>query len=335
MSRRSRVPVLLLCAALTTAGCGGPDRPLKVSFKEVPSNVILGAQSTPAPVVPVAPPPAVDLPFVVPPPSVVALPPPPFAVAEPGRPFSPPPQVLEPPTCATADPLQAPALEAPASITGAPVAAQYRFRTDGTFEQSGADARKGRFPVASLRTVSAATELSDGFLFDVSETLGDITTTTDYRVVTSQSLGSPFEPGIYVARQTYRGSDGQESEFTPSPPLPLATFPLTTGDKVEARGVDPVTATAMSFTSTVVGKARVDACGEPLDSWTLELTNGRVLSPDSDLTFQATYALGTQYGGLLLRDTVAFAGIERGAGVSRTLTSTIAQVPKPAAGPKP
>ena len=334
MSRRPGVLPLLVASAVMSAGCAGPDNPLQVEFKEVPSNVILGAQSTPAPL-PVAPPPTNDLPFVLPPPSVVALPPPPFEVAQPEQPLA-LPSLPPAPTCGKSDPLQAPAVEAPPAISAPPAAGQYLFRTDGSFEVSGADARQGRFPPVSLRTVSGgAFEDESGFFFNVTETVGDVTTKTDYEVVTSQPLGSPFAPGIYVFRITNRSSSGQERVFTPSPSLPLATFPLTRGAKVEARGVDPTTATAMSFTSTVAGKARVDACGEPLDSWTLELTQGRVLSPDTDLEFSATYALGTQYGGLVLRDTVAFAGVERGAGVSRSLTSTISQEPKLPAGPQP
>lgn len=336
MSPRPHAVPLLLAAAVVTVGCGGPDRPLNVGFKEVPTNVVLGAQTSPEPEVPGVPQPTDDLPLVLlPPPSVVALPPPPFAVPDPDRPLRPPAPLPSAPVCRTANPLKAPALEAPSSISAPPVAAQYLFRTDGTFEVSGADARKGRFAPVSLRTVSGALEDSVGFYFDVTETVGEVATKTDYQVVTSQPLGSPFAPGIYLYRVTNRGSDGQEEVFEPKPPLPLALFPLTRGATVEARGVDPASATAMSFTTTVAGKARIDACGEPLDSWTLELTEGSVLSPDSDLEFESTYALGTQFGGLVLRDTVSFRGTERGAGVARALTSTISQVPKPAGGAQP
>ena len=333
MTRRPYAVPLLLAAAVVTAGCGGPDRPLTVGFKEVPSNVVLGAQSSPEPV-PSAPPLTDDLPFVLlPPPNVVALPPPPFDVPDPDRPLRPPAPVPEAPACETADPLKAPALEAASSISTRPVAAQYRFRNDGTFKVSGADAREGRFAPVSLRTVSGALEDPTGFFFNVEETLGVVTTKTDYQVVTSQPLGSPFVPGIYIFRVTSRSSDGQESVFTPSPSLPLATFPLTRGAVVEARGVDATSATAMSFTSTVVGKDRVDACGEPLDSWTLELSEGRVLSPDTDVQFEVTYALGTQFGGVILRESGEFAGTEDGAGVARTLTTTISQVPAPGLQP--
>ena len=334
-----RRAVALVLGAVLTAGCGGPDRPLSVGVKEVPSNVVLGAQSSPSAAPPATSPPATTgLPVVAlpPPPSVVTLPPPPFTVPDPARPAAPrlpapPPE----PTCPAADPLQAPALEAPATITARPAAAQYVFRNAGSFEQSGADARKGTFPATSLRTVSGALEGEDGFVFDVTETLGDITTTTSYRVVERQPLGSPFPPGLYVVRVTSRGADGQTAVFEPTPSLQLASFPLVRGARVESRGVDPRTATAMSFVSTVTGKVRVDACGEPLDSFVLDLTEGRLVSPTQDLDFAATYSVGTQFGGLVLKETVAFTGEVDGAGVTRTNTSTIAQVPRAVAGPQP
>ena len=329
----NRVLLLMLAGALT-AGCSGPDRPLQVGVKEVPSNVVLGDQSspTPAPVVQVTsgPAPVFALP---PPPSVVTLPPPPLALPEPDRPQAPPVPQPTAAACPAADPLEAPALEAPSDISARPARAQYLFRNTGSFEQSGADARRGSFPALSLRTVSGALDNPNGsgFAFSVTETLGDITTTTEYVVVTSQPLPTDPERGLYIARI----SSSSGSDFRPTPSLKVASLPLVRGSTHEARGVDPRTATAMSFTSTVTGKDRVDACGVPLDSFTVELTEGRVISPTQDLTFTSTYALGTQFGGLVLRESTAFAGRDGDAGISRSLLSTINQVPKTMSGPQP
>lgn len=339
MNRPHALPLLIAAAALT-AGCGGPDRPLKVGFKEVPSNVVLGAQSSPTPEAPTGPPSGgVTIVYLPPPPSVVALPPPPFQVPQRDRPSTP---LLPQPeqTCGVADPLEPPSREAPSTIPAPPADAAYLFRNDGTFEVSGADARRGRFPEVSLRTVKTTFESDDGLVFDftVAEILGETTTTTGYRVLKETALipaaeGS-VEPGLYITSVETTDTSGQSSVFSPTPHLQVAALPLVRGAAVDARGVDPQTATTMSFTSTVTGKARVDACGTPLDSWTIELT-GEVLSPTEDLDFQSTYALGTQYGGLLLRDTVAFAGQVDGVGVSRSITSTISGPPTPVSGPQP
>lgn len=336
MTRRPAIPLLLAGLLLTTA-CAGPERRLEVGFKEVPSNVVLGSQSSPA-----AAPDGSSGPVTIvylPPPSVVALPPPPFEVPD-DRPTRPAPSPPAEPVCATADPLEAPVLEAPSRIEAPPAEAAYVFRNDGRFETSGADAQSGTFTAPTLRTVKRVFQSDDGLLFDfsVTETLGSTTTTTTYRVIRETALlaapDGSVEPGLYLTRVESLEADGQTSTFAPTPHVRLAALPLVRGEVVESRGVDPATAMTMSLTSTVTGKDRVDACGTPLDSWTLDVT-GTVLSPEEELEFASTYAIGTQYGGLILRETVAFTGTVGDAGVSRTNTATVSQEPSPAGGPQP
>jgi hypothetical protein len=308
---------------LALTACAGPQRPVELGVKEVPSDVVLGAQTSPspspgpsaAPVGPIAPPP----------PAVVALPPPTFEV---GPEPSPPPAVPPVPVCPTADPLQAPAREAPPSVAAPPAKASYVFRNVGTYSISGADTRKGTFPATSLRTVGNVVRSSDSsFTFDVSELLGDVTTTTTYDVVGSSLVPAALPPGLYLKSvRSVRGAS--TSTFTPSPELELAAFPFVRGATITSSGVDPQTATSMQFTSTVTGKSRVDACGAPLDSWVLDLTKGKLISPTQNLDFEATYAVGTQYGGLILRERTAYAGTDGSDGVSRTDTATITSTPK-------
>jgi hypothetical protein len=312
----------LLVGLLLATACGGPQRPVDIGFKEVPSDVILGAQSTPAPAA--GPSPSAGRPVAPPPPSVIALPPPVFEIG----PEPSPPAPLPEPSCPTADPLQPAAREAPPSVSAPPAKATYLFRNAGTYSVSGADARKGTFPVTSVRTVGNVTRSSgNSFGFDVSELLGDVTTTTSYDVVGTTVLPAVRAAGIYLKQvKSVRGPS--TSTFTPSPELQLASFPLVRGASVSSSGVDPQTATSMQFTSTVTGKARVDACGTPLDSWVLDLTAGKLVSPTQNLDFSSTYHLGTQYGGLILRERTAFAGTDGSDGVSRTNTANITTAPR-------
>ena len=97
---------IALVALALTAACGAPDKPLDLGFKEVPSDVVLGAQSTPTPS---AGPVAVPVP---PPPSVVTLPPPPYTVPVSAVAPSPPPPLPSPAACPPVDPLAAPAVDA-------------------------------------------------------------------------------------------------------------------------------------------------------------------------------------------------------------------------------
>ncbi len=317
----SRLALVGACLLLTA--CGSPTRPLDVGFKEVPSSVVLGAQTSPT-AQPTAPVSAVPLP---PPPSVVSLPPPTFALPPPGGPVPPPPSIPPAPTCPVADPLAAPKVEAPTTIGKPPVAAAYLFDNVGTFSVSGADARSGTFPERTLRLFGNVAGSAGAFTYDVSERIGDTTTTTSYRVRSQAGLPD-LDAGIFIDKMTYARADGSASNFTPVPPLKLATLPLLRGATTDQRGVDAQTQTVMSFTATVEGKARVFACGEPLDTWTIHLANGQLVSPTQNLTFDATYQMGTQFGGIVLADSVAFQGDDGDAGIQRSKRATIASVPR-------
>ncbi|GAC1442892.1 MAG: hypothetical protein NVSMB55_14900 [Mycobacteriales bacterium] len=318
----------LLALLLALPACAGPQRPLHLGFKEVPSDVVLGAHATPTPAPgPLAAPggSGVSITASPPPASVVVLPPPTFQTG-PG----PVPPVAAPvaPVCGTADPLQPPGLEAPPAVNAPPAKASYLFRDVGSYAISGADARTGSFPATSLRSVGDVMRTSDTtFSYDVSELLGDVTTTTTYDVIGSSLVPQALPAGLYLkAVRSIRGRS--TATFTPSPELELAGFPLVRGASVSSNGVDPQSATSMQFTSTVMGKSRVDACGTPLDSWVLDLTKGKLLSPTQSLSFAATYFVGTQYGGIFLRDRTSFTGTDGSDGVSRNNTAVITTTPK-------
>ena len=321
MTRRT---ALTTGALLLLTACGSPNAAVDVGFKEVPSNVLLGAPASPTPMTRATPQPG---PVLAPPPSVISLPPAPFAPLPPGGPLPPAPPVPTGPACPVADPLAAPKVEAPTSITRPPAAAAYVFDNIGTFAVSGADARSGTFPARSVRLFGNVQGSEGSFQYDVAERIGDVTTTTTYSVVSRPSLPGQ-EAGLFLTRTTYARADGSAASFAPVPQLKLAALPLLRGATTDQRGVDPNTGTVMSFTSTVEGKARVFACGEPLDTWTVHLTAGRLLSADQDLDFDATYQLATHYGGIVIADAVAYQGQDGASGVQRSNRATITAVPR-------
>ena len=330
-SRRTLLAVLAL-----TAGCAAPQYPVSIGFKEVPSDILLGGGSSAAVALPAAALPELSLVTLPAPATVIALPPATFAVKV--GPELPRPVELPPVRgCLPVDPLQTPALEAPAQITAPPVPASYVYTHDGSYAISGADPRSGRFPPAALRTVGAAAGSPTDFTFDVTELLGDVTSTTTYQVVTAAAAPAPalapatgagLSPGLYLKKVT-TGQAASTTTFSPAPALLLAGFPLVRGAAVTSSAVDPVTATTMRFTATVTGKTRVDACGVPLDSWVLDLTAGKIAGPTQNLDFTATYAVGTQYGGLLLRDRTLYSGTSGSDGVTRSDVATINAAPAP------
>lgn len=315
-----RLPALLLTAAVLS-GCGGPQRPVDLGFKEVPSNVVLGSQTSPTPT-PTGP----SLAPLPPPPSVVSLPPPPFELPPVEQPPPPPPPTAS--ACPAPDLLAAPRLEATTTISEPPVQASYLFDNVGSYAVSGANARRGAFPLRTVRFIRNVVRTSDvSFDYDVSELIGDTTTTTTYRVLNDE-LAPPPGKGLYLVKMTYLRSDGKSAQFAPVQPILIAALPLLRGATSDQRGIDPQTQTVMTFTTTIEGKARVFACGEPLDTWTVHLTKGVLTSPNQDLDFDSTYQLATQYGGIVLADAVAFTGTDNGDGVQRSNRASIAAVPR-------
>lgn len=344
--RRSTTRALLVLVAVLLSACGRPAEPLDIGMREVANDIVLGGgddePTAPAPVPPTAV--SVSLPqttnqqsqprFAEPPPppddggSEFTPPPPP-----------PPPPPPEPETCPDADPRDAPKVEAPMDRAIPPVEATYTYRNDGEFSVSGANANQGEFTEPTSWTVQDVEVDDNGdFTYAVEAQLGGTTTTTTYEVRNEPTVDDPTgavgqaDPqkgrGLYMVRLDSTGPAGDESSFAPATPLLLLPFPATQADEQDVAGTDPTTGTTMSYHLTVLGKNRVDACGEPLDAIRVELTEGRITGPDMQVQFAAIYDFGTQFGGLMLRDQFEIAGMEGLNSVSRTNTATISDVPE-------
>lgn len=302
--------------ALALTACAGPQAPLNVGLKELPSDVELGAGERTTPTV--APVPPVGLPLAR---SAVRQFEPPFEV-----PAIPSPA---PEACPAADPRDAPAREAVNTVAAPPTPGDYPFRNEGLFEVTGANAKSGRFPTSSMRRVANVSRI--GFTgtsevwyrFDVEATLGELSTTTTYTLVPEGEVPQ-VEPGsgagLYITRVRTEFANGSEEDFQPTraPGLLLLPFPLVVGHTWEAAGTDPRSGVTMAFTGRVGQKTRVDACGTPLDAWTVRIAGtvgeeppGGAVSPAGYTSVVADYAFGTQYGALSLADTVQIDRIER------------------------
>jgi hypothetical protein len=141
-----------------------------------------------------------------------------------------------------------------------------------------------------------------------------------------QGNDHPLSAGLYITK--VQGS-GDTVPFTPpAPGILLAKYPLAVGSSIDSTATDGTT--TMTFHSTIGQKATVYACGTPLDSWTIELTNGRVATANGPqvVEFSATYQVGTQYGGLILSDVTAVSGNQGATHVERQLSTSITEEPK-------
>lgn len=325
----------IVLALVAVAGCGGPRVPLEVGVKEFPSDVLIARAKVPAPV-----------PVPVPRRLVGRLPrqlqTEPVAL----------PRLPARELCPAADPLAAPAVEAPNSALKPPVEGTYLFRNDGTAQVG---ALKGPVPPVSTRTVKNVKTGNGTFTFDVEDTLTAIT--TSYLADAT---------GLYITKQIQKRPEGPAT-FEPTPDLLAAQFPLENGDEWTSAGSDmntrwvfnglvgaqrdenhdgkPDDADGDRQPDPAVPKMRVDACGAWIDAWavriigphtkqtaqgqTVETEEGpsKFMSGSTNLDIKVTAGYATQFGGLIVEERVQWDGTAAGQPVHIKYVTTIAQVP--------
>lgn len=346
-----RATAHLAAAILVLTACSGPEAPLGIQVRELPSDVVTGAPDRPT-LPPLSSVPPLGLPLTVS--GLNALSFPTADIASP--PTSSRSRFPSRPPCPAADPRQAPAQAAVNTVTLPPAPGRYDFRTDGSYEITGANARQGSLPAASSRTVSNIVDLSSpsqaSYGFEVTATLGGLTTTTSYTLVAESSAPTAGQAGLFLTRIRSQQRDGTTFELNPrpGPGLLMLPFPATPGDTWTAAAADPVTQTTMSYTGTVGQLSRVDACGTMLQALTVrldgsvtvdgspasppaQLGDGQSTSPAGRDEFVAVYEFGTQYGALSLRDTVTLDRTSAASTLHETYTSTISSEPSPPARP--
>jgi hypothetical protein len=134
--------------------------------------------------------------------------------------------------------------------------------------------------------------------------------------VATPGFGEP-ERGITIARIDSVDPDtGQRMEsFVPTVGLLVLPLPAVAGDSFSTTAIDPQTGQTISRDSVVVGRERVDACGDLVDGWLVESkersTFGRsVVDAAPSLTVEIDVAsiFATQYGGVPIFEKYAFAG---------------------------
>lgn len=325
LARRGTVmgPVLAGAAALAlgAAGCSGPVAPLQMNVQAVGTNLVLGPANeavakAPLPVGPMLglpPGGELALPSLAPAATVPAPAPGPGRAARAGT----------SPACPAAPPLQAPALEAGIDASKPPVPATYRFRTSGSYQLG---AKKEAFPVSSTWRVGSASWDPTGsqwYDFAVAVNVGSTTTTTTYRVVPEGAVpaqegypttttttapappppyvavGSPPQPGLYV--MTVQSGSSPAADFNGQAGMLVAQFPVVENNAFTSSATDATS--TIEYTSTVRRDARVNACGVPLQAWSIELS-GMVAQADPsqgpDVSFDTTLFIAPQYGGIPL-----------------------------------
>jgi hypothetical protein len=167
-------------------------------------------------------------------------------------------------------------------------------------------------------------------------------TTTTYSVTPESPLTDLS--GVFIRQIVTRFKSGGTDTFNPqSPGVKLLHFPAEPGVQWDSHGADPLSQTAMSFHAQIgrelpdgndpdtlpdiQGKARVDACGQPLDAWWVQIKDGSIVGPNTNLTLNALYAIAPQFGGFPVMEEVEVKGTNRGLQTNSKNAATIAKEP--------
>ncbi len=301
MKRSRAVAVALVALAALLSACGStPGVP--IGIKEVSGDIVYADRTKPT-----APPPvrgADPFPsfpgFLSPPAPRVALP----------TITTTPPTTAPPRACPEDDPLAVPA-EAPAIIPGQPLPGAYRFRQSGSVTSAG---RTTPLVAEIDHRVDRVTAGATGAInFDVGITENGATTTTTYSVVRRGA-----QDGLYLAAIRTNDAIGTSS-FTPSSPVQLLPTPTVKGTRFSSAGTDPLGQVSIVINGTVTGKTRVNACGTPVDAWLVTVGSepqtgapSRIVGPQRNVTITGTYAVATQFGGLIVAEDLVLDGTEGG-----------------------
>jgi hypothetical protein len=340
---------------VAVAGCSGPIAPLNVTVKGVPSDVLFGDQVKAVVKVPL-------------PPGGLT---PPLGPPLPGGGYGPPtvtpelplPSVAPTPAgpCPDDDPLQTPELEAPDSSLVPPVEGSYPYRVTGMRVDgkpiSGTETRS----VGSITTVpdpsgkSAAANIE----FTVTSTFEGHIAVARYRAVPYNgvdpvnfppvqptapaqppspapsvtpstlpvySAGGPAVPGLYLLSLQ---QEGEVSVYNGDAGLLMVQYPVVPGASFSSSASDGTY--TLSYTSTVGDNAHVNACGVPLDSWTVKIVGSAVQASTTDgptVEVDDRYQFGPQFGTIPLADRTKHVVTGATSTVSQVVEATINVVPK-------
>lgn len=335
---RRRLVALAGALALLTAACGGtPTRP--IGIKEYPGDVVFGDQAAPpTPTVPPFAEPAPAFPGFIVPPAPRQL------AGDPGLTVpasSGPTTTVRPAACPEDDPLAVPEREAFVSVTARPKAQTIPYRVRGTVTAAGTTLP---LPVEATHRVGAPTNIGDPsvFRFDVAVRQGADETVTTYQVdqrsggaAVSGTANNPTVAADSVSIVQIRSASQVATDaFTPSAPIRILPLPPVRGDRFSGTGTDPLHGTSMTVFGLIRGKTRVNACGTPLEAWLVEVgadpqtgQPSSIRSPDKNLVITGTYAVATQFGGLIIADDLTLTGTDRGRQVTIKQSSTTNRVP--------
>jgi hypothetical protein len=322
--RGARLSALALSLALVAGACAGPKPSVSFGGKAVPVDVAFGKPGPDEPGAPQGPVVLAPVPGGM---GVIVVPADEATTSVPPPPHAPP----TPAFCPTADPTSLasqPKTEAGRDLGGPPKPQVLAYRIRGKVD---IPTLKTAYDAFIFRVVSDASTASDGTIHYSVKTLSpNVTSTATYVGTQAQVTQGGVEVPGSVALQSVKANT-TTLDYTPSfngskavtllsmRPTPAKTWNDTT--------FDPLTQTAFKVSGTVVGKDRVDACGQFVDAWQAQISQD-VDTPTQRIHADITDWFATQYGGLIVKESVSWSGTAGTAGSDRVSGNYVATVTK-------
>lgn len=217
-----------------------------------------------------------------------------------------------PPACPSASRTAAAPEEAPTNARGVPTEGAYNWKYDGTQEVASIKGLKFKISGFERRTVRAIGKISDTeFRFTTFQS--DLQTkdivATRYKVKTEaaaarapQTTTRAGEPDRGMAIERIDHFDPRtgntKDTFVPNPPVLLVPLPILVGEEFQSLGVDPVTRERLQVQGVVKNRQFVDACGELIDGWTVEMNQTSTSPEGVEKTRKYTMIVATQKGAI-------------------------------------
>ena len=300
----------LAVLAVVPAACAGPKPKLDFGGKAVPINVAFGKPKDGEPGSVAGPSTVEVVPGAI---GVVPVPRP--AVSRPAGSAAPPTTATPPTTidfgsaapppdpCPEAGPFAFPRADADTQVRAVAPEGDYPFRVRASTTINGnKSSSEGEF----IRRVTNSKATGDGsFSFDVTSTSGADVETIQHFVATTPTDKVPGQIGL-AGIESHRKPNSYSFS---SAAKPLKLMQLKADRQVAWDDVasDPTTGTAVTYHGAIVDRGRVDACGQPVDSWKVTATE-QVVTPNQNLVFTVATYFATQYGGLIVGEDFSYSG---------------------------
>jgi hypothetical protein len=119
---------------------------------------------------------------------------------------------------------------------------------------------------------------------------------------------------VAITKAVNRNAEGKPvgAAFSPSTPVLILPLPVAVPTEFESVGVDPTTGSSLSIRGTVVGKERVDACGDIVDGWKVTSSQTFTQAGGSRVS-DVEYFVATQLGGVVIFQKAVASGAVRAA----------------------